>query len=123
MYKRQVCACEDVGLAYPMIIPIVKAAVDAAMQVGLPEAALPLSDAVILVATAPKSNTGALAVWDAMGDLQAGRSGPVSYTHLVRLDLPDDVIFRRRDEVIEAVYRVNDRELSPLPRFMGEKLA
>ena len=41
----------------------------------------------------------------------------------VRLDLPDDVIFRRRDEVIEAVYRVNDRELSPLPRFMGEKLA
>ncbi|MCI8553870.1 MAG: replication-associated recombination protein A [Clostridiales bacterium] len=75
--RLMVCACEDVGLAYPLIIPIVKAAVDAALQVGLPEAALPLSDAVILVATAPKSNTGATAVWEAMADLQAGRSGPI----------------------------------------------
>ena len=52
-----VCACEDVGLAYPQIIPIVKAAVDTAREVGLPEARLPLADAVILVATAPKSNS------------------------------------------------------------------
>ena len=52
-----VCACEDVGLAYPQIIPIVKAAVDAANMVGLPEARLPLADAVILVATSPKSNS------------------------------------------------------------------
>ncbi len=52
--RLMVCACEDVGLAYPQIIPIVKAAVDAALQVGLPEACLPLADAVILVATAPK---------------------------------------------------------------------
>ena len=42
-----VCACEDVGLAWPQIIPIVKAAVDAAMMVGLPEARIPLADAVI----------------------------------------------------------------------------
>ncbi|HBV74077.1 MAG TPA: ATPase, partial [Ruminococcaceae bacterium] len=46
-----VCACEDVGLAYPQIIPIVKAAVDAAQMLGLPEARLPLADAVVLVAT------------------------------------------------------------------------
>ena len=51
--RLMVCACEDVGLAYPQIIPIVKAAVDAANMVGLPEARLPLADAVILVATAP----------------------------------------------------------------------
>ena len=50
-----VCANEDVGLAYPMIIPIVKAAVDTALQLGLPEARIPLANAVILVATAPKS--------------------------------------------------------------------
>lgn len=53
--RLMVCACEDVGLAYPQIIPIVKAAVDAANMVGLPEARLPLADAVILVATSPKS--------------------------------------------------------------------
>ena len=51
--RLMVCACEDVGLAYPQIIPIVKAAIDAANMVGLPEARLPLADAVILVATMP----------------------------------------------------------------------
>ncbi len=56
--RLMVCACEDVGLAYPQIIPIVKAAVDAALMVGLPEAEIPLADAVILVATSPKSNIG-----------------------------------------------------------------
>ncbi len=72
-----VCACEDVGLAYPQIIPIVKAACDIALQVGLPEARIPLADAVILVATSPKSNSGNNAIDAAMADLQAGRSGPI----------------------------------------------
>ncbi|MBQ8063327.1 MAG: replication-associated recombination protein A [Clostridia bacterium] len=72
-----VCACEDVGLAYPQIIPIVKAACDIALQVGLPEARIPLADAVILVATSPKSNSGEMAIDAAMGDLSAGRSGPI----------------------------------------------
>ena len=72
-----VCACEDVGLAYPQIIPIVKSAVDIALQVGLPEARLPLADAVIMVATAPKSNSAHNAIAAAMADVQAGRSGPV----------------------------------------------
>ena len=75
--RLMVCACEDVGLAYPQIIPIVKAAVDAAMMVGLPEARIPLADAVILVATAPKSNSGAMAVDAALADIRAGRSGPI----------------------------------------------
>lgn len=72
-----VCACEDVGLAYPQIIPIVKAAVDTAMMVGLPEARLPLADAVILVATSPKSNSAHDAINAAMQDVTAGRTGPV----------------------------------------------
>ncbi len=75
--RLMVCACEDVGLAYPQIIPIVKAAIDAAMMVGLPEARLPLADAVILVATSPKSNTAHDAINAAMADVQAGRTGPV----------------------------------------------
>ncbi|MBO7683085.1 MAG: replication-associated recombination protein A [Clostridia bacterium] len=72
-----VCACDDVGLAYPQIIPIVKAACDIALQVGLPEARIPLADAVILVATSPKSNSGEMAIDAALSDLKAGRSGPI----------------------------------------------
>ena len=71
-----VCANEDVGLAYPMIIPIVKAAVDTALQVGLPEARIPLANAVILVCTAPKSNSAYAAINAAMADVQAGLAGP-----------------------------------------------
>lgn len=72
-----VCASEDVGLAYPQIIPIVKAAVDTALQVGLPEARIPLADAVILVATAPKSNSGICAIDSAMSDITAGKGGQI----------------------------------------------
>ena len=67
--RLMVCACEDVGLAWPQIIPIVKASVDAALQVGLPEAQLPLADAVILVCCAPKSNSAHNAIISAMEDL------------------------------------------------------
>ena len=72
-----VCANEDVGLAYPMIIPIVKAAVDTALQVGLPEARIPLANAVILVATSPKSATGHDAINAAMSDIEKGITGDV----------------------------------------------
>lgn len=75
--RLMVCACEDVGLAYPQIIPIVKAAVDAAMMVGLPEARIPLADAVILVASAPKSNAGEAAIDAAMADVQQENCGSV----------------------------------------------
>ena len=75
-----VCACEDVGLAYPMIIPIVKAAVDAALQVGLPEARIPLADAVVLVCTAPKSNSAYKGINAAMEDVQNGNYGRIPRT-------------------------------------------
>ena len=75
--RLMVTACEDVGLARPQIIPIVKAAVDAANMLGLPEAQLPLADAVVLVATSPKSNTAHTALNAAMADVQAGKTGPI----------------------------------------------
>lgn len=75
--RLMVCACEDVGLAYPQIIPIVKSAVDIAQMVGLPEARIPLADAVVLVATAPKSNSAYMGINAAMSDVQKGNYGPV----------------------------------------------
>ena len=72
-----VCANEDVGLANPQIIPIVKAAVDTALAVGLPEARLPLANAVILVAISPKSVSAHDAINAAIEDIKKGNSGPV----------------------------------------------
>ena len=75
--RLMVTACEDVGLAWPQAIPIVKAAVDAAMMVGLPEACLPLADAVVLVSTAPKSNSAHTAYAAALSDVKAGHLGAI----------------------------------------------
>ena len=72
-----VCANEDVGLAYPQIIPIVKAAVDTAMMVGLPEARIPLANAVILVANAPKSISAYEAINAAWQDVEKGLIGDI----------------------------------------------
>ena len=92
--RLMVCACEDMGLAYPMGIAVVKACIDAAMMVGLPEARIPLADAVVLVCTAPKSNSAYNGINAAMADVKAGKTGDipaylrgtgyeaVSYTHL-----------------------------------------
>lgn len=75
--RMMVMACEDIGLAYPQIIPIVKACIDAANMLGLPEAQIPLGDAVVLMATAPKSNSGCIGIECAMADLRAGRTGDI----------------------------------------------
>ncbi len=76
--RRILCsASEDVGLAWPMAVPIVKACVDSALQLGLPEAKLPLAEACILLATAPKSNTGVMAIEKAWADVRAGRTGNI----------------------------------------------
>ena len=72
-----VCAAEDVGLAYPMILPIVKSACDIALQVGMPEASIPLGDAVVLVATSPKSNTGCVGIESALADVKRGNYGKI----------------------------------------------
>ena len=76
--RRLLCsASEDIGLAYPMAVPIVKACVDSALQLGLPEAKLPLSEAAILLATWPKSNSACMAIDAALSDVRAGRTGAV----------------------------------------------
>ena len=76
--RRLLCAaCEDVGLAYPQAITIVKSCVDTAMQLGLPEAQLPLAQAAVLIATAPKSNSVSAGIMSAWADVKAGHSGDV----------------------------------------------
>ena len=70
-------ASEDIGLAYPLAVPIVKACVDSALQLGLPEGRLPLAEAVIFLATCPKSNTGEMAIDTALADIRAGKAGPI----------------------------------------------
>ena len=75
--RRILCsASEDIGLAYPQAVPIVKACVDSALQLGLPEARLPLAEAAVFLATAPKSNSGLMAIDAAIADVRAGKSGP-----------------------------------------------
>ena len=69
--RRLLCiASEDVGLAYPQAVVITKACVDSALQLGLPEAKLPIAEATILLATAPKSNSAYNAISAALDDLK-----------------------------------------------------
>ena len=76
--RRLLCSVtEDVGLAYPQLIPIVKACVDSALQLGMPEARLPLANATILIATAPKSNAACLAIDEALNDIAQGKGNSV----------------------------------------------
>ena len=72
-----VIASEDIGLAYPQAMAITKACVDAAVQLGLPEARLPLAEAAVLLATAPKSNSSHNAIIAAMQDIEKGRVGDI----------------------------------------------
>ena len=75
--RRLLCsASEDIGLAYPQAVSIVKACCDNALQLGLPEARLPLAQAAILLATAPKSNSVVMAIDAAMADVRKGKYGP-----------------------------------------------
>ena len=73
--RLMVIAAEDVGLAYPMIMPIVKSCVDMALMIGMPEARIPLGDAAVLMATSPKSNTGHIALDAALEDVRRGKVG------------------------------------------------
>ena len=73
--RLMVIAAEDVGLAFPQIIPIVNAAVDMALKLGMPEARIPLGDAAVLMATSPKSNSGHVALDAALDDVRKGKGG------------------------------------------------
>ena len=73
--RLMVIAAEDVGLAYPMILPVVKSCVDMALMLGMPEARIPLGDAAVLMATSPKSNSGHIALDMALADIRKGLGG------------------------------------------------
>ena len=73
--RLMVIAAEDIGLAFPQIIPIVNAAVDMALKLGMPEARIPLGDVAVLMATSPKSNSGYNAINSATADIQKGKGG------------------------------------------------
>ena len=73
--RLMVIAAEDVGLAFPQIIPIVNACVDMALKLGMPEARIPLGDAAVLMATSPKSNSGHIALDAALEDVRKGLGG------------------------------------------------
>ncbi len=75
--RLMVIACEDIGLAYPQIIPIVKACVDSATMLGLPEGRIPLADATVLMATSPKSNSAYKGLDMAWEDLRQGKTGSI----------------------------------------------
>ncbi|MDD6308409.1 MAG: replication-associated recombination protein A [Clostridia bacterium] len=72
-----VIAAEDIGLAYPQAIAITKACVDSALQLGFPEARIPLAEAVLLLATAPKTNSAICAIDAALADVQSGYTGEI----------------------------------------------
>lgn len=72
-----VIASEDIGLAYPQAASIANACVDSAMRLGMPEARIPLAEAVILLATAPKSNSAIMAIDKAMGDIASRDTGGI----------------------------------------------
>lgn len=76
--RRLLCiANEDIGLAYPMAIPIVKACCDTALQLGMPEAVLPLSNATVLLCTSPKSNSAPMAYWKAEAAIEKREVGAI----------------------------------------------
>ncbi len=75
--RLMVIACEDIGLAHPNAITIVKACIDSAMALGFPEARIPLAQAVILLATSPKSNSAICAIDAALADVRQGKGAVI----------------------------------------------
>jgi len=75
--RLMVIAAEDIGLAYPQALSITKSAVDSALQLGFPEARIPLAEAVLLLATAPKSNSAICAIDAALSDVENGKNGDI----------------------------------------------
>ena len=70
-------ASEDVGMAYPNAVVVTKACVDSALQLGFPEARLPLAEATIFLAGMPKSNSAVCAIDEALADVRSGAAGDI----------------------------------------------
>lgn len=87
--RLSLIAYEDIGLANPSMGPKVKAACEVALEVGLPEAVIPLGTIVCEMALSPKSNSGYLALHKAMEDIENGNTGPLP-PHLKNVYSYDD---------------------------------
>ena len=116
-----VIAAEDIGLAYPQAMSMVKACVDSALQLGLPEAGLPLAEATILLATAPKSNSAAAAYWAAMEDVENGTAVSVP-SHLQDTHYPGAQSLGRGGYKYPHAYPNNYVEQQYLPDELKEKV-
>ena len=115
-----VIASEDIGLAYPQAIVVTKACVDAAVQLGLPEARLPLAEAAILLATAPKSNASHNAIIAAMEDIQHGAMGSIP-RHLQNVHADSAGAEKPQAYRYPHNYPHHYVEQRHLPEEMGEK--
>ena len=116
-----VIASEDIGLAYPQAVSMVKACVDSALQLGLPEAGLPLAQATILLATAPKSNSAAAAYWAAMEDVENGSAVSVP-SHLQDTHYPGAQSLGRGGYKYPHAYPNNYVEQQYMPDELREKV-
>lgn len=112
-----VIASEDIGLAYPNAIVIVKSCCDAALQLGLPEARIPLAQATIFLATCPKSNSAIIAIDKALNDVNNGKgvqipsylkdshyAGSIKLEHGLNYNYPHDY----KNHYVKQIYLPND---------------
>ena len=131
--RLQVIASEDVGLAYPLAVTVTRAACESAKELGMPEARIPLANAALLLATAPKSNSAEAAIDAAMADVEAGMGRvvpkhlqsplfkgykyPHSYPgHYVEQQyLPDDLVGKR-------YYEYGDNKTEAAAREYAERI-
>ena len=119
--RRLMCvAAEDLGLAYPQILPIVNACVDMALKLGMPEARLPLADAAVLMATSPKSNSAYLAIDAALDDVRKGKSGDFP-RHLQNVHADSAGQEREQGYLYPHVFPHHYVKQRYLPEELGEK--
>ena len=116
-----VIAAEDIGLAYPQAMAITKACVDAAVQLGLPEARLPLAEAAVLLATAPKSNSAHNAIIAAMQDIEAGQMGDIP-RHLKNVHADSAGSEKPESYKYPHLYPKHYVKQRYLPEIMGDKI-
>ena len=117
-----VIACEDIGLAYPNAITIVKSCVDSAMQLGLPEARIPLAQAIVLLCTSPKSNSAYLAINEACEDVANGYTGQIPRQLQNKHYDGDDVINKGQHYLYPHDYENHYVKQQYLPESLKDKV-
>ena len=131
--RLQVIASEDIGLAYPMAAVVTRACCESAKELGMPEARIPLANAAILLATAPKSNSAYMAINEAMADVEQGRGrvvpphlqSPLFRGYRYPHDFPNHYVKQQylpEDLAAKQYYRFGDNKMEEASRQYAEKL-